>query len=307
LKWSYHLGGSDQPLKGSQQEAATYFFHYQNYFQKSHCGRITSFLRLEQEIRSTLMTTELIDANTQQATPPAMLNAQDFAEALSIQLAKNFKQAETPKQQADEIAEVVAQLQAAGIDSTDIQAHISTALGLDKKLARVVKETEEKATKQIFQTMQQKELANSIGRIIRSYSRDDELVQLSTAAIRENTYSEFLNSNNPQVVITRQRFLNNGDLDEDVLDEIIARQIKKLDSAVEKRTGKKKEATPNIKPSDTTARPNPVTEAPALSVEEMTPVQDAVYNAHRSQMLRLGRSKEEADKLARVAATRVKK
>jgi ribosomal protein L21E len=236
------------------------------------------------------------------------VDAQEFAKAMARELAGTLKQTESPKEQANEIAEVVAQLKAAGVEDSDIQAHISTALGIDKKVTRLLDEKTKETTTKFLQHMQQKELTSSVSRVLRSYSKDDELITEAAPAIREKAMSEFLNGSAASIVTARNKFFNSGEVDEDVLDEIISRQVKRFDQAVEKRTGKKKDATPTLKPSDTTARPATEGDVSTFDIKNATALQEQVYNSHLSQLLRTpGMKREDAIEKAKAAASRVKK
>lgn len=250
------------------------------------------------------MPPELVDANTQQV--PATFDTQEFARTVSQQLAQSLKDS-TPKQQEDEIRDVVAQLKAAGLEDSDIQAHISTALGLDKRMSRLLDERTQKATQDVMIHLQRKELNSTVGRVVRSYSKDDELVQVAAPAIREQALAEFINGTSSQIVSARNKFLQTGELDEDIIDTIVSNHVKRLDQAVQNRSGKKSQATPTIGGSDTTARPATDNDVTNIDVKNLTPIQETVYNAHRSQMLRTGKTAEEAEQLARAAAARIKK
>lgn len=250
------------------------------------------------------MATELIDANT--AAPAATVNAEEFARAITAQLAQTLKPTSTPAEQADEIRDVVAQLKGAGVDDADIQAHISTALGLDKKFSRLLKETETQATNNLRQEMQRKELNTTFSRVLRSYSKDDELITEASASIREKALADFINGTSAQIVTARNRFVSTGDLDEDVVDDIMAKHVKRFHQAADNRTGKKSNATPALKASDTTARPTPGGDIDNFNADSMTPIQEMVYESHLTSM-KNSYPPDEAKKRALAAAFRVKK
>ncbi len=253
------------------------------------------------------MPTEVLDGNQVTTQPaPATVDAQAFAQAMARELASSLNQNQnaTPKQQADEIGEVVAALRQSGLEDSDIQAHISTALGVAKKAERQTQEEIKKAAGQYVADRNNRELSSAIGRAVRSYTKDDELLQEVSEAIRNHVRNEFLNGSSASVLTARSKFINGGELDEDIIDDIAA---KKIEAIEKKRSGKKGAATPTITPSDVT-RPNADADKSAVTSPEddMSEIQRTVYQASLSQFKRTMTS-EEAQKQALVAANRVKK
>jgi len=253
------------------------------------------------------MPTEILDGNQTTTAPtsaPAQVNAQEFGQALARELAQNLKQAPTQEQKVDEINEVVAALKAAGLEDSDIQAHISTALGVSKKGERLIEEKIKATTTQFLQYQNEKELTSAIRRITRSYSKDDELIGEVSDAVRTFVRNEFLNGSTADVISARNKFFTTGDLDEDVLDDIVAKKVERIHA---KGTGKKGTAAPSVKPSDTTTRPTD-DEKRAVNVEDdMTEIQRGIYNSFKSTMRHAFGTPEELDKHALAAANRIKR
>lgn len=246
------------------------------------------------------MTTELIDANTTQT-----IDHDAIGQSVANHLAPILKSNAPQEQKVDEINELVAALKAANVPDEDIQAHISTALGLDKKVTRLLKETEDSATKKLLQHMHQKELTSAVSRITRSYTKEDDLLAEIAPAIREKVTNEFINGTSSSIVSARNKFINGGELDEDILDTIAASYIEKID---QKRNGKKGTATASIKPSDTASRPaDDATSNVARKREDMSDWQRDIYDSVRSTRIKSGWTADAAEKSAQQAALRMKK
>lgn len=250
--------------------------------------------------------TELIDANTQAA--PATVDAAAFAEAMADKLAARLQPSTPPAVVEDEIRTLVQQLKGAGVEDGEIQAHISTALGIDTRVDRKLKATKDEAIASFNQTLQRKEINSVFSRVLRSYSKDDELVTEASGSIREKGLSEFFNGTSTPIVTARSRFFSTGDMDEDVVEDIVARHVKRLHQAADSRTGKKSNATPSLKGSDTSARPPATSDTDNITLDDLTPRQEEVYNGHL-RVMRYDQSRplEEAKKLALAAAIRFKK
>lgn len=257
------------------------------------------------------MPTEVIDANNPQ-TPvpaPALLDAEAFAGAISRQLAQTLKQQSTPAEKRDAIADSVAQMKAMGVPDGDIQAHITGMLAVQKQSREEIEERVQKEREQFLNNQYRKELTSAIGRVVRSYSKEDELVAVSAPAIKEQIWAEFWQGTSGPIVTARNRFLSGNDLDEDVLDEIAQRQIKRIEQAVEKRSGKKSQATPTLTASDTPARP--AESGKSADANNLTVAQQTAYDMVMKAGLRTGnRDKDFVESLksrALKAASAVKK
>lgn len=253
-----------------------------------------------------IMATELVDANTQTETPAPQFDGQALANAIGMQVAHAVKENQPKKEEVDYLSMTVAQMKNAGAPDEEIQRTITLGLNLQKDFTEKLKATEEKATKQFNQALYQKDINKAISSSVRSYSKDDELISEAAPALREKALSEFWNSSTPAVVTARNKFLQQGDLDEDVIDDIVGKYVKRIDAAVEKRTGKKSQASPTLTPSDTTARPGGASDASNLNRDNMTALQERIYDA-TFQAISRSKSPEEAKAAALRAAARVKK
>jgi len=248
------------------------------------------------------MTTEVLDGNKVASQAPATVDAQAFAQAMARELAATLKQDSTPAQKADEIGEVISALKARGLEDSEIESHISTALGVTKKAERETDEKIKKATGQFLQYQTEKELTSAVRRITKSYTKDDDLLSEVSSTIRDHIKNEFLNGSSAEIVTARNLFLNKGELDEDVLDDIAGRKIDKIEKA---RAGKKAAAVPTISSSDTPSRPGSESEDSKVSDprDGLMEVQRSIYDASLSQFKRTMKP-EEAQKQALIAAKR---
>jgi hypothetical protein len=251
------------------------------------------------------MATEVLDGNQAATQAPATVDAQAFAQAMARELAVTLKQTASPAQKADEIGEVISALKARGMEDSDIEAHISTALGVTKKAERETDEKIKAATGQFLQYQTEKELTTAVRRITKSYTKDDDLLSEVSGTIRDHIKNEFMNGSTAEIVTARNLFLNKGELDEDVLDDIASRKIDKIEKA---RAGKKTAATPTLSNSDTPSRPGAEADTSKVSDprEGLMEVQRSIYDATLSQFKRTMKP-EEAQKQALIAAQRIKK
>jgi hypothetical protein len=250
------------------------------------------------------MTAEVLDGNTTTTAAP-QVNAQEFGQAFAREFVQTFKQATTKEEKIDEINEVVAALKAGGRTDEEIQGFITTALGVEKKNQRVMKEEIDKTKGQFLQYQNEKELSSALRRITKSYSKDDELISEVAGAIRDHAKSEFLNSSNADIAVARSKFFSTGDLDEDILEDLVAKKVERIH---EKGSGKKGTAAPSVKPSDTATRPPQSGEDrnTVSSRDDMNEVERSVYDAYKSTM-RHALSPEDLEKQALIAANQATK
>jgi len=251
------------------------------------------------------MPAEVLDGNKVVTQAPATVDAQAFAQAMARELATTLQRESTPAQKADEIGEVISALKARGLEDSEIESHISTALGVTKKAERETDEKIKKATGQFLQYTSEKELTSAVRRITKSYTKDDDLLSEVSSTIRDHIKNEFMNGSTAEIVTARNLFLNKGELDEDVLDDIAARKIEKIEKA---RVGKKTTAAPTIPSSDTPSRPGSESDSSQVSDprDGLSQIQTSVYDASFSQFKRTMKP-EEAQKQALIAAQRIKK
>jgi hypothetical protein len=250
------------------------------------------------------MPAEVLDGNATTVAAP-QVNAQEFGQAFAREFASAFKQSTTKEEKIDEINEVVAALKAGGRSDEEIQGFITTALGVEKKNSRILKEKIDETKGQFLQYQNEKELASAIRRITKSYSKDDDLISEVSGSIRDFVRSEFINSSNAEIAVARSKFYASGDLDEDIIEDLIAKKVERIH---EKSSGKKGTAAPSVKPSDMASRPpqNGEDRNAVSSRDDMNEIERSVYDAYKSTM-RHTLSPEDLEKHAVIAANQATK
>lgn len=246
---------------------------------------------------------EVLDGNQ-----PAVVDAQAFGQAMARELA-SFLKADAPKEvQKNHIGEAVQALRAKGLDDDSILNYVTAAQAAAEQSKADLEAKTKETTKSFLQYQTQKELNSSISRITRSYSKDDELVAEVSSALRDFAKEQFLNGTTADIVSARNKFLNGGELDEDVIDDIIAKKIQRIH---DKGGGKKGTPAPSGVKNDSNAKPSDEDKNAPTNVESMSEIQRVVYNAHKSTLRNTyGNSKEglaELEKAALAAAARIKK
>jgi hypothetical protein len=254
-----------------------------------------------QQRKYRFMPTELVDANTE-VNQASQLDENRIAENIYTRLASRLESATSQKEQSDEIRDAVSQLKGLGVDEADITSQITTMLQVDKRLDRKLQEATKTAEQRFLQQSREKELKQAIKRSIKSYAKEDPLIAAVATTIEAETLNELRLSNAVDVRRARESFLQ-GEIDEDTIDAIISKQV----GRIEKLGGKKGNATPSLSPSTTTVRPAQGEGEITATVDTLTPIQENIYNAHLSQMIRSGMKREDASKRALVAAANVKK
>jgi len=241
---------------------------------------------------------------TPAASIPPMVDAAElvgelrsFAESLKAQTTA------TPAQ-TDEIAEIYQSLKATGLDDSEIQHHLTAALGVDKRVNRVVAEQIKKASDTVQQDLRSKEFKASLNRVVRQYARDDELLKEVSDSIKNKAVQTFFNGSTQAVKVARQQFNASGEVDEDVLDDIVGDIVKNIEA---KRTGKKS-GTPTLPATSTPGRPADAgTPGAQLDKSNLTQMQEIVYRAKFNSPMMRGVAPEEREKAALAAAARIKK
>jgi hypothetical protein len=198
------------------------------------------------------MDTEVVDANTPAA--PVFDQAQ-FTQALINGLVPALQGAKTPQAQTDEIDQVVGALKAAGLEDSAIQAHITAVLGLEKKNDRKLAETVKTEAGKLVNFVQQSKLEDALRAELRSYTKDDDLIREASDAILNRARADWYQGNTGEVVTARNSFFQTGSLDLDAVANVVAKQVKRIEQAADKRSGKSKSTNPTIPASDTNARP----------------------------------------------------
>jgi len=253
------------------------------------------------------MNTEVVDPATQPTVTQPVIDTNAFAQQVVAGLAQSLSQAKPQAQQVDEIDQVVATLKMAGLDDAQIQAHISTALGVGKQSTRLTKDEIAKAKGEVVNFIQNKEVTSTINRVLRSYTKDDELIKEAAETIRQRTMQDLFNGNTAEVVTARNEFFKSGNLDEDAVETIMLKHIRRIEQAADKRAGKSKSTAPSEIKSDTSSRPTNEVDTENFDRTKLSNIQDAVYRANLRMMSKSGLSAEDAEKSARQAALRVKK
>lgn len=255
------------------------------------------------------MPTELVEGNpSSEATAGgATVDAQAFGQAMARELASFLKQDSPKAEKVDEINNAVMALRARGLEDNDIQAYITTAIAATEKSKRELEEKTKETTTKFLQYQTGRELDSAISRITRSYSKDDELVSEVASSLRQYAKEQFLNGTTTDIVNSRNRFLNGGELDEEVLDDIIAKKIQRIH---EKSKGSKNSGTPSGVKNDTPPQPDKEDNKNQMSADGMSELQRTVYNSHKSTLRNhYGNSPEglaELEKAALAAAARIK-
>jgi ribosomal protein L21E len=249
---------------------------------------------------------EVVDQNANAYQAP-VFDQTALANQIINGLAQNLQRAQTPQQVTDEIDQVVGALRAQGVPDDEIQRQVVGLMGMDKRQARTADEKINKARTDVVNFIQNREVTSTINRVLRSYTKDDELLREAADTIRQRTVQELFNGNTAEVVTARNSFFQTGVLDEDAVDGIMLKHIKKIENAADKRSGKSRQASPTLPGSDTSARPAGEVDEANFDADKLTFHQELVYNAHLKQMGQAGLKPEEAEAAARKAALRVKK
>jgi hypothetical protein len=241
------------------------------------------------------------------AQAPAQVAIDTDALAASIVTAvqrSNGTQNQAPTE--DDLVGVVAQLRASGMAEEDIHRTMTGLVGLQSKTEKTIKKEISDTMDRVVKQQRASEVQNFINRTIRSLTKGDELLTAVASTIRENAISAYLNSKEPEVVNARNRHVNGGVLDEDVLEALCERSVTAIES--KKGDGSKKSSSPALGASTVTSRPSDEGTDPASADKSrFNDRQNEVYSAHLSQMRRIGKSPEDAEKSAVAAALRFKK
>lgn len=239
--------------------------------------------------------TQIIDGN--QGAP--VVDANEFARALVREMQASNGAAVTP-QQKDFITEAVEDLRSKNYDDDFIQGQLRTALGISKQVDVKIDAT----VASYMNNQKQSEAGRVVARAIKQYAKDDELIKAASESVRAGVQKAFNNSSEPEIASARHKFIQNHEIDEDVFEMLVDREVAKIWKAAGKDGAKRGGVAGTGKSS---ARPVTPSEADSASADNLTEIQQTVYDAHMSMLKRTGLDATEAGKRALAAATRVKK